>query len=364
MIDQFEESLNEFTLDIEITEIAGVEGDWKYSIKLNKSDIKENKTYSFYDYEEFMTSERIAVKTNYTPIALDVKNVSISDFSSVMEITWYSVQNGVPEEKRIEPKKIISAMSPEYNTNEWNEVESFVLEVKDSDDNILLLEDYDYTRAEWVLEEKLLFPNLEKDTNKLTLNIYLKGAENEKELAGTISVNIENETNTSKDKYKLDTEKTILNGRLSVKTSSKWTFDSDIENGFNIQTLDNFGKGVSINFSELNEESYKMYTESFGVKDIKDKKELAEKSANYDMSTASESKILSQGEEKIGIFDTYQITYYVKYSNNNDKMKNKIMFAEIEDKMYVIEITADSEISYENNIEFCEDVVKSIKINN
>ena len=38
---------------------------------------------------------------------MDVKSVSTSDFSTIMNITIYSVQNGVKQSEKIEPKKDI-----------------------------------------------------------------------------------------------------------------------------------------------------------------------------------------------------------------------------------------------------------------
>ncbi len=55
-------------------------------------------------------------------------------FSTIMNITIYSVQNGVKQSEKIEPKKDITAMSEEYNNPKWNETENFIFEVKDENE--------------------------------------------------------------------------------------------------------------------------------------------------------------------------------------------------------------------------------------
>lgn len=152
-IEKFDSVLDKFELNIKISEIAGIKGEWNFDINLDKSNKKENKI-SFYDDINLKDTNRIAIKTNYTPISMDVKSVSTSDFSTIMNITIYSVQNGVKQSEKIEPKKDITAMSEEYNNPKWNETENFIFEVKDENENELLFSEYAYTRAEWIKMKK------------------------------------------------------------------------------------------------------------------------------------------------------------------------------------------------------------------
>ena len=154
-IEKFDSVLDKFELNIKISEIAGIKGEWNFDINLDKSNKKENKI-SFYDDINLKDTNRIAIKTNYTPISMDVKSVSTSDFSTIMNITIYSVQNGVKQSEKIEPKKDITAMSEEYNNPKWNETENFIFEVKDENENELLFSEYAYTRAEWIKNEKII----------------------------------------------------------------------------------------------------------------------------------------------------------------------------------------------------------------
>ena len=94
---------------------------------------------------------------------MDVKSVSTSDFSTMMNITIYSVQNGVKQSEKIEHKKDITAMSEEYNNPKWNETENYIFEVKDENENDLLYSEYAYTRAEWIKNENIIFPNLSSE---------------------------------------------------------------------------------------------------------------------------------------------------------------------------------------------------------
>ena len=161
-IEKFDSVLDKFELNIKISEIAGIKGELNFDINLDKSNKKENKI-SFYDDINLKDTNRIAIKTNYTPISMDVKSVSTSDFSTMMNITIYSVQNGVKQSEKIEHKKDITAMSEEYNNPKWNETENFIFEVKDENENELLFSEYAYTRAEWIKNEKIIFPDLSSE---------------------------------------------------------------------------------------------------------------------------------------------------------------------------------------------------------
>lgn len=191
-IEKFDSVLDKFELNIKISEIAGIKGEWNFDINLDKSNKKENKI-SFYDDINLKDTNRIAIKTNYTPISMDVKSVSTSDFSTIMNITIYSVQNGVKQSEKIEPKKDITAMSEEYNNPKWNETENFIFEVKDENENELLFSEYAYTRAEWIKNEKIIFPNLSSEVKKLNFNIYLINENKERELVGKFELDLNKE---------------------------------------------------------------------------------------------------------------------------------------------------------------------------
>ena len=64
-------------------------------------------------------------------------------------------------------------MSEEYNNPKGNETGNFIFEVKDENENELLFSEYAYTRAEWIKNEKIIFPNLSSEVKKLNFNIYL-----------------------------------------------------------------------------------------------------------------------------------------------------------------------------------------------
>ena len=151
---------------------------------------------------------------------MDVKSVSTSDFSTIMNITIYSVQNGVKQSEKIEPKKDITAMSEEYNNPKWNETENFIFEVKDENENELLFSEYAYTRAEWIKNEKIIFPNLSSEVKKLNFNIYLINENKERELVGKFELDLNKEKDNNKNE--LDKTDKLENGRIEFKVSSKW----------------------------------------------------------------------------------------------------------------------------------------------
>ena len=72
-IEKFESNLNSFELNIKVTEIAGVKGEWNFDLKLDKNNKVENKV-SFYDEQNLKDTNRIAIKTNYTPISMSFQH--------------------------------------------------------------------------------------------------------------------------------------------------------------------------------------------------------------------------------------------------------------------------------------------------
>ncbi len=361
-IEQFESVLDEFELNIKISKIAGVSGNWEFNVNMNKSDIIENKTYSFYDDISMKDTNRIAIKTNYTPISMNVKDVSVSDFSTMMNITIFSTQNGVKEENKIEPKKAISALSEEYKDERWNETENFIFEIKDNYGNELALLNYSYIRDEWIKDEKILFPNLNPEISELTFNIYLNNENDEKELVGNIKLDLSKEKDNTKNE--LDTIKTLDKGNIICKVPSKW--EINVENNFiDIRTNDNYGNLISIQFGEFSEEKIK----EVGIdKSNMDLEKIATNNSSfkYDISSADESKIISKGIETIGDFEGYQITYSIKTTllNRSNWTQTKNFWFEKDGKLYLASIDADSEIAVDNNMQLFEEFIENIQIKN
>ena len=219
---------------------------------------KENKI-SFYDDINLKDTNRIAIKTNYTPISMDVKSVSTSDFSTIMNITIYSVQNGVKQSEKIEPKKDITAMSEEYNNPKWNETENFIFEVKDENENELLFSEYAYTRAEWIKNEKIIFPNLSSEVKKLNFNIYLINENKERELVGKFELDLNKEKDNN-NKNELDKTDKLENGRIEFKVSSKWNVKKE-ENLLEMYTNDSYGNPIEIQFYEFSDDKTKELNE-------------------------------------------------------------------------------------------------------
>lgn len=367
-IEQFENTLDQFTLNINVKEIAGIEGEWQFNIDMDKSEKEENRTYGF--NEDFhVGSNRIPIKTNYLPIAISVENVSISDFSTMINIIMYSSQYGIPEEQKIEPKKEIGKWYPETQTKEWYEVEPLKFEVTDNFGNILLDQDYDYTRADETHEikfsqyEKLIFPNIDKDITSLNFNIYLRN-DGEKELVGTINLPLDESTNTSNTQYTLDTQKSIADGKITVMVSSDWRFDYDesMPEDFQLLKHDEYGNLIEVSFSNITKYTIEDFS-YLDIEDVNNIEELQKAIAEYDIKTTSGGgEIISQGKEQIGIFNGFQSTYLLKYQDHYIKIKH--IYAVIDGETYAITYhVIGNEAAYKNNQSFFEDVVKSIKIN-
>ena len=370
-IEQFENTLDKFTLNINVKEIVGIKGEWNFDIDMDKSEKEENRTYSFNE-DSYYGSNRIPVKTNYLPIAVSVENASISDFSTVMNVTIFASQYGIPEDQKIETKKEIYGGYPELQNEEWYEVEPLNFEVTDNFGNTLLDQDYDYTRADETSElkvmqyEKLMFPNVDKDITSLNFNIYLRSNDG-KELVGTIELPLENDINRANTRYTLDTEKLLNNGRIKVSYSSEWRFDYDESKpeDFQLLKLDEYGNLIEIRFSNVT----KVTRADFDYLDINDFDNFEERLkaiAEYDIKHSSDGAIISQGKEQIGIFEGNQITYWqnIKYLDNDSYSKDKCMYAVIDGQTYFIWYEADNEAAFKNNEDYFEDVIKSITINN
>lgn len=353
-IEKFESNLNSFELNIKVTDIAGVKGEWNFDLKLDKTNKIENKV-SFYDEQNLKDTNRIAMKTNYTPISMNVTSISVSEFSTLMNLTIFANQNGVKDENKIEPKKDISALSSEYNDPKWNEEEQFLFEVKDEFGNDLLSSKYVYTRSEWIKNEKLLFPNFSSDTKKIIFNIYLLGEDNEKELVGTFDLDIKQSRNKD-EKNKLDKTESMSNGKITFKVSSKWNVDID-DKFIDMYTNDSYGNLINIQLHEYSEDEANKLKEKYGS----DLEKIANNNENYkyDIENSEKYKNISKGSEKIGKFEGYQITYTVL--NASKWMKQKDFWFENNGKIYVVSIFSDTEVSVDNNMSLYDDFIENIQ---
>lgn len=360
-IEKFDSVLDKFELNIKISEIAGIKGEWNFDINLDKSNKKENKI-SFYDDINLKDTNRIAIKTNYTPISMDVKSVSTSDFSTMMNITIYSVQNGVKQSEKIEHKKDITAMSEEYNNPKWNETENFIFEVKDENENELLFSEYAYTRAEWIKNEKIIFPNLSSEVKKLNFNIYLINENKERELVGKFELDLNKEKDNNKNE--LDKTDKLENGRIEFKVSSKWNVKKE-ENLLEMYTNDSYGNPIEIQFYEFSDDKTKELNEKYG----RDLEKIASNNESYkhEEKSAENSKIISKGKEKISNFDGYQMTYTTLINSSNsewatERIKEKDFCFENNEKLYLVSIHASSETAVDNNMAVFYDFIKNIQI--
>ncbi len=86
--------------------------------------------------------------------------------------------------------------------------------------NELLFSEYAYTRAEWIKNEKIIFPNLSSEVKKLNFNIYLINENKERELVGKFELDLNKEKDNNKNE--LDKTDKLENGRIEFKVSSKW----------------------------------------------------------------------------------------------------------------------------------------------
>lgn len=354
-IDQFSNKGDQIELNINISKISGISGDWNFKIVVNENYEKDIIKYSYNDITNFEITNRIPIKTNYTPIVIEVKDVCMTDFYGLMDINIYNNQNSIEDGRRLDPVKNINTSSDEYLSDNWNEVEPLTFEIKDEDGNTLVTYDYDYTRCNLIKKEKLLFPNKEHNYLKLTLNIYLND-KSRKTLAGIINLDLSNEY--KKELYVLDTEQEIANGKIKFKTSSKWKFSTYEKSPKTFETMavDKNNNNIELIFECDTEEDLEYY----GVHEYTDIKDLTQKYTLCEMESFDESAIVDEGEETIGNFSGYQVTYYAK--SNGVYYKSKVMYTTINNEIYAIKISANSERAYDNNLDFCEDIIRSIEL--
>lgn len=360
-IEQFEELLNEFTFDIEITEIASCTGNWNFRVNIDKSEIKDNRKYSFYDHKNLKDTNRIPIKTSYMPISMNVGTVSVSDFSTVINMTFFNNQNGINDGDKIEPKKILLAQSPEVNNTQWNETERFFIEIQNDNGEVLDFEDYDYTREKMIRYEKIIFPNLSVDCDNLTLKIYLKNDNAQKDLVGEIKLEL-SEDNI--EKYNFNISKTLNNGQVTYKVPDNWRIYNLNENSVNILTMDDFGNTVDLSLKYIKSSQYN----EFGINEYSSLEDIATNNSNikYEFSNGSkEHKIISQGEQQYGNISGYQITYSLKLSDSNVwDMKIKNFYFYVKDDLYLVSINADGEVAVENYIDIFENFISNIECKN
>lgn len=323
---------------------------------LENINLDENNMVKYYynDIKNYETTNRVPIKTNYIPIVVEVKSVYTNSDYGVMNLNIYNNQNSIEDSRRIEPVNNINITSEEYLSDKWSEIEPLIFEIKDDNDNTLLSYNYDYTRISLMKNEKLIFKK-GQEYSKLKLNIYLNN-EKRKTLVGVINLNLTDEY--KKDIYTLDTEKAISDGKIKLKTSSKWNFSTYEEspNTFEVMANDENNKNIELIFEQNTNENLEYY----GIQAYTDIKDLTQKYAEYEMSSFDEYAIVDQGDCKIGDFIGYQITYYAK--SNGTYYKSKIIYTSVNNSVYAIKISANSERAYDNNIEFCEKIVESIKI--
>ena len=367
-IEQFGTTMDKFSLNIEISKIADIDGIWNFNLEIDKSKIEENREYSFIDSENLNDENRMPLKTQYMPISYSVKNLSISDFSSVIDLQMFYNQNGVEQQNRIEPKKDLSLLSDETKDERWQEFEKFVFVVEDDKENILISKNYDYTRKVAIDEVKLRFPNVEKDIKKLNLKIYLVNTDNENELVGNFEFDLE-DLGVLSNKDVLNQEGTLDNGNISYKVASNWkVYDEDKQNNrIEMSKLDSYGNGVTISFAKIDKSDYS----DFGISDEYSLEEIAtkNKTINYDFKTAEDKRIINKGEEQIGDYKGYQITYSLKFSSNNivDKSekwdsKTKDFYFKVNNELYLASIYGDSEVTVDSYLYLFEDFVEAINI--
>ncbi len=357
-IEEFENTLDKFTLNIHINKIAGVEGNWDFSIDMDKSKKEENKTYSF-NHTETRNAPRIAVKTDYTPISMSVDNISVSNFSSIVNITIFNGQEGVEKEKQIEPKYPSGIVAKEQNPREWNKAVPLTFEVKDNQGNVLYMENYKYYRGNigHFDYKKLIFPNIEEGVTSLTINIY--SDDTRKELLGTFDLDLSEQVNTSSDRYKLDTEKRYDKMGMTIKYSSEWRalYFADDPYTVTLDTHDEFGSLIDIQIEEVSSRVYDNPRYQYIYGDSKDINLILDDIKKTDRDSYDTCEILSEGEEKIGVFDGVQ--YTTKTSISGEYEESKFLIAVVNDKVYVISYRCKPE-TFNNYKDYFYQVVENI----
>lgn len=362
-IEQFEETLDKFSLKIEISKIAGSTGKWEFNLNIDKSQTIENRTYTYYNKQTFLDTNRIPIKTNYLPISMNVGTVSISDFSTAISITIFNNQVGIPEEHKLDPKKDIWGNSPETQTKEWKQIENFLFELENDKGEVLGTVDYDYTRKERIKQDRIFFKNISSEVKSLTLKVYLKGNNNQNELVGKFELALSNE-NLRKDEFTIT--KTMNKGKITYKIPETWRFYNfeDYYNSIDIKTFDDFGNLVTISLTHIKKTDY----EEFGIDSSSSLEYIATKNSAIvrEMTKKDqEIRIISHGEEKIGNISGYEITYSFK-SNNSENWDSKIkeLYFKSNDELYEVRIDTDGEIAIANYLEMFNKFVESIEINN
>ncbi len=351
-----DEPTNEIPVSISVEKEPKSTNSDKEDNDLENINLDENNMIKYYynDIKNYEITNRVPIKTNYTPIVVEVKSVYTNSDYGVMNVNIYNNQNSIEDSRRIDPVNNINIASEEYFSNKWSETEPLIFEIKDDNDNTVFSYNYDYTRMDLIKNEKLIFKK-GQEYSKLKLNIYLNN-EKHKTLVGVISVDLTDEY--KKETYTLDTDKIIGDGNIKLKTSSKWNFLTYKEspNTFEIMANDEKNKNIELIFEQNTNENLEYY----GIQAYTDIKDLTQKYAEYEMNSFDEYAIVDHGDYKIGDFSGYQITYYAK--SNGTYYKSKIMYTSVNDNIYAIKISANSERAYDNNIQFCEKIVESIKI--
>jgi len=358
-IEQFESSLDKFTLNISVKEIAGVQGTWNFSIEMDKSQKKENRTYS-YNHTETRNAPRIALKTNYSAISMSVDNISVSDFSTVMNTTIFNGQDGVEDKDKVDPKNLPSYIAIDKNPEKWNEAVPLIFEVVDNNENVLCNEEYNYERGRIgnILNKKIVFPNVEKDITSLTLNIYSNYSEKGKEFLGKFDLNITSEVDTSVSKYELNKEGKT--GNIKFKYSSEWKCSYDENHPeVTIYTTDDFGELINIEISEISSFSkddpnyYVVYTDYSDIEKVVDE-DIALARKMY-----TDFNVTSKGKEKIGIFDGIQVTANTQVLEESGESKR--LYAIVNGKTYIISFEGRAE-PFNEYMDYFYKVIESIEI--
>ena len=372
-IEQYESTLDKFSLKVEIKSITGITGNWNFNINMDKSEKEENKTYVF-NKTESGYAPRIALKTNYSPISMSVDNVSVSDFSSLMSITIFNDQLGVPDDKKVDTDKYnsVGIVYKNANLEKWDELVPLIFEVKDDKGNTLHEEKYNYQRKDIsnIDERKLIFANVEREMKQLTLNVYSEYQKGKKVLLGNFELKLNKDTELTGEKFDLDSEKKIDKMNLTMKVPSKWNFDYSADAPYMIKLdyHDKYDSSISIGITEISaipQNSSRYYVVYSDYSDI-DK--MIDESMKLNETQFDSIRTISKGTEKIGIFDGKQVTY-VGYWDRAPKYKSKEMYAIINGKTYVISYTAQTisgtgcEAAYKEYYEVFESVIESIKLN-
>ena len=237
-----------------------------------------------------------------------------------------------------------------------------IFEVKDENENELLFSEYAYTRAEWIKNEKIIFPNLSSEVKKLNFNIYLINENKERELVGKFELDLNKEKDNNKNE--LDKTDKLENGRIEFKVSSKWNVKKE-ENLLEMYTNDSYGNPIEIQFYEFSDDKTKELNEKYG----RDLEKIASNNESYkhEEKSAENSKIISKGKEKISNFDGYQMTYTTLINSSNsewatERIKEKDFWFENNEKLYLVSIHASSETAVDNNMAVFYDFIKNIQI--